>query len=227
MKFNLTSTFPNLTKRLDPTGRAFRIPNDSTFEKVHKALIKSEEEAYMAAIGILDTILPDNDNFTEEDASNWERRLAIRSSNATSLVDRKLAIARKYATPGDIPARQHYLYLQGQLREVGFDVYVHENIPVQNPTDFIPSTGGLQLGQFQLGQGGLGGSEINLVANFIDESKDSQFSLGSDFRATFFIGGQVKGDTADVPEERKDEFRQLILNVKPLHTIAVLLINYV
>ena len=118
----------NLTKRLYPTGRAFRMKMSSDVEKLNKGLIESESEMVTAAEGILDQILADNDNFTEENASDWERRLAIRSSNLTSLDDRKAAILRKYAAPGDIPARSHYLYLQAQIQAAGFtDVYVYEN----------------------------------------------------------------------------------------------------
>jgi len=151
-----------LTKRLYPTGRAFKIPVDSNLEKIHKALIVSEQEAFEAATsGILDTILADNDNFTEDDAADWERRLAIRADTATSLADRKLAILRKYASPGDIPARQYFLYLEGQLQNAGFNVFVFENRSEIGTTGVfetidIGAVIGNQLGTFQLGQEQLG-----------------------------------------------------------------------
>jgi len=124
----LTEIILKLTKRMYSTGRAFLIPASSDIEKMHIGLNVSEEEAFVAATsGILDTILADNDNFTTDDAADWERRLAIRSTPLTSLDDRKTAILRKYATPGDIPARQHWLYIQTQLQASGFNVFVHEN----------------------------------------------------------------------------------------------------
>ena len=226
----LSEILLKLTKRMYSTGLAFLIPASSSIETMHIALNVSEEEAFVAATsGILDTILADNDNFTVDDAADWERRLNILASPLTSLEDRKLAILRKYATPGLIPARQHFLYQQGQLRAAGFDVYVHENRPVvQVPSDFAFYTGlaPVQLGQSQLGQKVLGQQTINIVANSIDENKDAQFSIGPDFAATYFIGGIVKGNAAVVENDRKDEFRQLILSLKPVQNVAILFINY-
>jgi hypothetical protein len=221
-----------LTKRLYPTGRVFRVSKDSTIEKVHRGLIASEQEVYEAALDVLNSILPDNDFFTEEDATNWERRLAIRSNQFTDLEDRKLAILRKYESPGDIPARQHYLYLERALNQVGFEVFVFEQTkPVPTPPAnlaFYTGASTIQLGQgIQLGQLEAGGIEVDLIANFIDEERDKEFIPGADLKHTFFVGGQVFGEGAEVPAARRDEFRQLILQVKPLQTVGFLLINYV
>ena len=49
------------------------------------------------------------------------------ASPTTSLAVRKAAIARKLGQPGRVKARQSYLYLQKQLQDAGFDVYVYEN----------------------------------------------------------------------------------------------------
>lgn len=226
----LTDIFLYLTKRLYPTGRTFLIPINSWILSVHKALIVSEQEVYEAVLGTLNSILPDNDEFTEQDASDWERRLGIIRSEGLTLEERKAAIKRKYAAPGDIPARQHYLYVEGQLQSAGFDVYVHENRPVAEPPSAYPgftSSIGTSLGSFQLGQKGLGASTINLCANHISEKQDSQYSIGSDYRNLFFIGGLTKGDATTIPLNRKDEFRQLILQLKPNQCVAILFINYV
>lgn len=116
-----------LTRRLHPTGRAFNMHKNSDYEKMQKALIDEEIAAINGAKNVLNQILPDNINFTEADAADWERRLAIRASSTTPLEDRKDAIKRKYAAPGDIPARSNYRYLERELQAAGFDVYVHEN----------------------------------------------------------------------------------------------------
>ena len=227
---DLSTILLRLTKRLYPTGRAWKLNRDSIFERVEKALIVSQQEAYEAATsGILDTILPDNDNFTEDDAADWERRLAIRSSPGTTLEDRKLAIARKYASPGNIPARQHFLYLQGQLQNAGFNVFVHENKDGSGNVIPIEAVIGNQYGTFQYGQVQYGPNleNLDLVANFIDTERDNQFVLPEDLRQTFFIGGEILGSVASIPSARREEFRQLILSIKPLQTVGILLINYV
>lgn len=220
-----------LTKSLYPTGRVYNWKEDSVIGKIHKALATSEQDLTIGADQILISILADSDAFTEEMAALWEDRLAIDASPTTSLEDRKSAILRKYSHPGTQQARQHYLYMEGQLQSAGFDVYVHENRPVaQNPTEFpnLPSYALSNLGSFQLGQAGLGGTTpTGICANYIDEVIDSRFSLGSDFRHLFFVGAEIKGDLADVSADRKKEFRKLILSLKPVQTVGILFVNYV
>ncbi len=197
----------------------------------------SENEAYNAALSIQHAILPDNDNFTEDDASEWEVRLGMVSNPLALLEDRKLAIKRKMNHPGDIKARQHHLYIEGQLQAAGFDVYVYENrFPDggggYDTQDVFTITGGLgyeglQHGDVQHGDAQHGGSFSNIIANYIDEVQDSSFYIPSNLRGTFFIGGASLGDYASIDVNRKDEFRQLILKLKPCHMVGYLLINYV
>jgi len=46
-------------------------------------------------------------------------------------------------------------------------------------------------------------------------------------RFTFFVGGSGYPNRASVPLSRKDEFRHLILKLKPAHSVAFLYIDYV
>lgn len=229
----LREIFLFITRRLYPTGRVFWLKDDRLITAVHRVFNESEIEVYKAALDVLDSILPDNANFDEDDAADWERRLGIIARDGTSLEDRKLAIRRKYSTPGDIPARQHYLYLQGQLQAAGFDVYVHENRQPDGSGGWevlpIDAFLGLQYGGFQYGdsdQYGPDKNDLEKVANYIDSTQDDLFVLPTDTRAVFFIGGQAIGSDANVPSVRKDEFRQLILNIKPAQTVGLLIINY-
>jgi len=235
---SILTKIQSLSKQLFPTGRAFKIPNDSYFQKLMDGLAESEKRAYDDALSILNSAIPDNDNFTADDATDWERRLGLITGDGVSLADRKLAILRKYNHPGEIKARQHYLFLQKQLRDAGFDVYVHENrFPYGDgsyytltPLDIDPSypTLASQYSSFvQYGQVQYGGSFGNKIANFISESLDNAFLVGSTYRASFFIGGPYLGNYASVPLNRKDEFRQLILRTKPVQTVGFLFINYV
>jgi len=228
-----------LTKQLYPTGRAFKMSSNSLFEKLHVGLAQSEARAYNDAVSIKDSILPDNANFTADDATDWERRLGLIYSPLSSLVNRKLAIKRKMQHPGLIRARQHYLYLQGQLRAAGFDVYVYENrflvssvLVTKPPTDFLFGIGVVQFqhGQAQHGQRQHGGTWGNKIVNHIDEDLDLHFDVGSNLRSTFFIGGSDINNPAlimaTVPLVRKQEFRQLILKIKPVQTVGYLFITY-
>lgn len=226
---NIPQQILNLTKRLYPTGRAWRLAISNTFEQLHLGLRDTEVEAYNAAIAILNKILADNVNFTTQDATDWERRLGISASSTTSLDDRKSAILRKYSHPGNVLGRSSAVYVEGQLQAAGFNVFVYENLAGTDPATFFTVTT-TTLGDsdaFHATNTVLGGGVSDfLVVNSLDSSRDATFSLGSDFRNTFFIGGQTLGDFATVPQARETEFRQLILTVKPTHLAAALLINY-
>lgn len=228
----------SLTKQLYPTGRAFKIPHSGILDKLTTGLARSEVRAYDDAVSILNSMLPDNDNFTEEDATAWEKRLGLITNTAVVLSDRKLAIIRKMNHPGTIPARQHYLYLQKQLQDAGFDVYVHENrfdnypdgYITKTPADFSLTTYPFAYQQhspiIQHGDIQHGLTYGDKVVNHISESLDDPFDLGDNLKSTFFVGGETPGDYADVDAERKDEFRQLILKIKPVQSVGFLLINF-
>jgi hypothetical protein len=117
-----------LTRQLMPTGRAWKMPEGGYHESLNFALNIQQAEAYDAATSILKSLLPDNDEFTEDDATDWERRLGITSSGLNYLEDRKAAILQKLQFPGLNPAKGHYGYIESQLQDAGFDVYVYENL---------------------------------------------------------------------------------------------------
>lgn len=226
-----------LTKQLYPTGRAFRIQKNGIKEKFHEGLAVSEQAAIDSANGILNSILPDNDNFTIEDAGLWEIRLGMISGEGNLLSDRKAAILRKMRHPGNVLARQHYLYIENQLQVAGFNVFVHENRFLSGGVYItktlqdlgVPVTNVIQHGQAQHGQIVHGQYIVDKVANYMDSAKDRLFYVGSTqkLRATFFISGEVLPDYADVLATREIEFRELILKLKPANTMVYLLINYV
>lgn len=227
----------SLTNQLYPTGRTFWKKLASDFDKLTDGLNASEVRAYNDAVSTLDSAIPDNDNFSTDDATAWEVRLGLITNPAVSLSDRKLAIIRKMNHPGTIPARQNYRYLQGQLQAAGFNVFVYENrfqtsvgYITKTPTQFSLTTYPvvpLQYGLLQYGDFQYGNSYGNKVANSINQTEDDSFDLGTNLKSTFFIGGSPAGSYADVQLSRKVEFRQLILKIKPVQTVAFLLINYI
>lgn len=211
---------------LYPTGRAFRMFEGSWLEALNNGRAAVEAQAVEDAFSIQDSMLPDNANFTAADATDWERRLGMITNSSTPLEDRKAAILRKMSYPGRNPARSHYLYLQRQLQLSGFDVYVHENIPVQNPATLNPNI--LTWGQHGNGaQHGLQSPYINqVVANSLVNANDISFNPGSENTCVFFIGGSTLGTYASVPASRETEFRQTILRLKPVQNTAYLFITY-
>lgn len=228
-----------LTKQLYPTGRAFRMPFGGSWEKLHSALNLSEYRAYVDAVSVLDSALPDNDNFTSDDATAWEIRLGLITNILTPLADRKAAIIRKMNHPGTIKARQNYLYIQGQLQAAGFNVYVYENRFPTYPTGYTtkspvvfsittyPMIKIVHSTRLQHGQAPHGYTYGNKIANSMIQAYDDPFGIGSNFRSTFFIGGPYPGEWATVLASREQEFRQLILKLKPVQEIGFLLITYI
>lgn len=215
---NLTN-IRSLMKQLLPTGRAFKVVPDGWLSGLIDATSLSINKAVDSMLSIQDSILPDNVNFTEDDANDWERRLGMITSSGVLLSDRKLAIQRKINHPGTIKARQHYLYIQGQLQNAGFDVFVHENI-VSVALGDLQHKEDLQHGQQQHG-----GSFGDRVTNYIDKDLDNTYYV-TNIRSCFYIGGEILGDYANIPAARTDEFRQLIIRLKPCQMTAYLYINY-
>lgn len=235
---NTAQRIVNQKRLLFPTGRAWKMPEDSYLYRLMAGLSVGESTAYENAIKIMDMILPDNPNFSSEDATMWETKLGLITNLATPLADRMLAIKRKMQYPSTQPAKAHYLYIQTQLQAAGFDVYVHENLfPLYpdgyesvSPMDiYTPSsnyTQAVQYGQIQYGQRRYGIFFTNMVVNSIYQEIDNSFNIGNTFDATFFIGGETLGTYANVLASREIEFRQLILKLKPVPNVAFLFINY-
>ena len=234
----LSERLLKLTRRLYPTGRAFKLPENGVLERLHISLNKIEESTYLDAVGILDTLLPDNDNFTADDALDWEVRLGITLRDGVSLEDRKAAILRKMNHPGDKLERAHYLFIQHQLQLAGFRVWVYENrfpdggggFSVKSLATFVEEfyntvfLGIFQHGQRQHGQiNGFSGFEK--VANYLTNAEDSAVIVANG-RQTFFIGGDEPGKFANVLGERETELRKVILQLKPAESAALLAIRY-
>lgn len=229
--FSLGEILFDQTKNLYPTGRAWYLPNNGDFESLHKAINLSYTRLIIDAKDTINSTFPDNDKFTEEDADLWEFRLGLISNSLIDLEIRKTAILRKLAYPANVQPRQHPFYIESQLQAAGFDVFIHENVkPFQTPEDIAAA------GLTNVQHGGTtqhadstqhGSGSFKVVANSLDP--EESFNIGGDENlwATFFIDASVLGDMAEVPKERELEFRELVLKLKPAHTIAFLLINFV
>lgn len=244
-----------LTKQLLPKGRAFKIPNGGVREAVERGLIKSEKRFHEDVLSILDSILPDNDNFTEYDATRWEERLGLIVNDSVPLSDRKDAILRKMNHPGDIIARQGADYIESQLQLAGFNVYVHENVneysfeyllglgigvtemgsaemgtvEMASAQAYYPELfAGPEMGEIEMGYAEMGETIFTgILANYLEPEKDAFFNLGSNKSCTFVVGGQDLGSFASVLSTRETELRQLLLKLKPTQTVCGMFINYI
>lgn len=184
---NTNEKILTLTKQLVPTGRAWKMPEGGYHEALHIGLDISQAQAYDDALTILKSMLPDNDDFTEDDATDWERRLGITSSSLTYLEDRKDAILRKLAFPGMNPAKGHYGYIESQLQDAGFNVYVYENLfPVYypdgyesvSPLDILADVDTARMGMRNLGMINMG-NKISYYSEYLVLAQLGRFQLGN------------------------------------------------
>ncbi len=224
---NVSDIFSELARQLYPTGRAWYMKRNSIFFNIHKAINRSFIRLIDDSKFTIDSLFPDNVNFSEDDASLWEYRLGLITNPLLSLEVRKMAILRKMAYPSNIKARQHPLFIESQLQAAGFDVYVYDNTPpYRTPNDIIATL----VTETQHGpptQHGLGtqhgGTGFEVIANL--STPNESFSVGNLY-ATFFIGGATLGATANVPANRLTEFKELVLRLKPAQTVVFTFLNY-
>jgi len=217
-----TADILKLTKQLFPTGRAWKIPFGSDLEKLLEALNESETRAINFGLSALYRILPDNENFTADDATQWERRLGLPvMSSYTPLETKKQIIWQKYQFPGNFLNRQNYRYIEYQLQLAGFNVYVHENL--NGAIDLINSGTRHSFSSHHGWNTEMGGGSIDMVAN--SAYPNEQFGI-SENKSLFFICGESYPDPATISPDLKITFRKLILKLKPVNTVAVLIINW-
>ena len=231
--------FIDLTDQLYPTGRAWRFVNSSSLEKLHKAIndifISFRDDAY----SIVNTVIPDNEFFTVEDCIYWEGKLGLVSNSQLTLQLRKEIILTKLSFPKNIKARQSLNYMQKQLISYGFtEVKIYANM-FQNPDGsyyYLSPQDIATNASMVVQHGGTtqhgnstqhGDSNFEVIAN---EITNEDYSTGGDayLWATFFIASPISlYEKGAVPNIRKQEFKELILKLKPAHTVAFTLINYI
>lgn len=222
-----------------PYVTEFPLESGGILFRLHRALGISEAQVWTDARSIYDSIFPDNPNFTADDATIWEERLGIVTNN-TDLTTRIQAIVRKMNYPGTAAPRQSAAFLQSQLQAAGFNLFVYPNkfsdgmggFVRKSPSDVLGLPDGEAIyNNFDYGNIDYGDTYeldgVSLIANHIEESKDSDFVIGSSYAYTFFIAGSTITTFASVPLARKTELRQLILTLKRQQNIGFLFINYV
>ena len=232
----LSNLLSSLAVQLYPTGRAFNMFFDDVKDKFHKAINVSFIRLMNDAKATIDSCFPDNENFTADDCSLWEYRFGIKTNLSLDVATRRTAIYRRMARGRNIKARQGKDYLQYQLQLAGFDVYVYENgfieggvLVYKTPYDI---TGSLPEnvqhgGNTEHGIGVQhGGVDVGLIANSF--LPNELYTVSDDYLwATFFIGGNVLGHSATIPNARQQEFRELVLKLKSAHLVCFTFINYI
>ena len=224
----IVTELTNLVDELYPTGRAFYKPKGGTFDLLHDAINLSFLRFVNEYNNLIDSSIPDNENFTKEDASFLEYKYGLSDRTGTNLETRKAGLRRKIGHPNNIKPRQSKNFIEDQLRLSGFNVRVFENTPPYKTPSEVGGTivDTTQHGEdTQHGEGTFhGGVTFEVIANKIDP--DESYGVGDNLWASFFIGGDELGQTAVIPESRRREFRELVLKLKPAHLAAYIFVNF-
>lgn len=244
----------NLYLQSMPKGRAFDWSNSVYGKALFQSFANVDSDYLQTTQDILDGMFPSNSNFDVEDARKLEKRYGILINEELTLSERKQSIEDRLSYPNGIYARQSASYMQYRLRRAGFDVYVHEN-RFESPTTNRARSGIARSGDARSGDvykyytvENNNISYTEEINNYIDVIADNMSDVSrsgvarsgvsrssnsitsytdEELRFTFFIGGETFPDFADVSQQRKDEFRHLILKLKPCQTKGFLIINYI
>ena len=226
----IPEVFFNLSSDLYPTGRAWRMKECSSFENLHKGLNLSSARLVLDGMDTIETTLPDTFKFGITDIRLWEYRLGLISNESTIITDRRAAVLRKLGFPSNIKARQNAYYMTTQLRKAGFNVSVHENtIPYRTPEEIINIEGEETQhgGTTQHGDNTThGAGNYDVIANSVEPAEDYAIGGEENLWATFYLANVKISQYATVPAAREREFRELVLKLKPAHTVAFTFINY-
>lgn len=224
------NAFKALSSQLLPTGRAWWLKLGSVIQLTFEALSLSESRVFSSVINLQADFIPDSDKFSEHALVNWETVFAIAPSGG--IEDRKNVVYQRMAFPSDVLARQSRYFIEMQLQLAGFDVYVFENrFPDggggYEPVDPQPALHDVSVHDEQV-HDGTGFGNYSIIANSLAPSGDASFKVtGDELRSTFFIGGPIFGDQANVSIQRERELRELVLKLKPAQTVVFALINYI
>jgi hypothetical protein len=208
-----------LSSQLYPSGRAWWKQKDGIFDKVHQALALSESRVENDILNLQYDILADSVNISISAIERWEYVFGIKANGTTA--DRLSMIYQRQMFPNNILARQSKSFIEQQLRLAGYNVFIHLNYITPNSAIY---------GLFNYGQKNYGeiASTYTIVSNEIDETKEVLYSISTiGEKNIFYIGGENYGDYADVPAALKNQFRELVLRLKPAHSVAILNINYI
>lgn len=218
--------FKGLEKTLYPTGSAFKVIQGSNREKIHDSIHTTYDDMQTTVESFLNGLFSDNNDITNEELSFLEWVYGVYYKDVVSGQERKQRVLDKIRYPNGKLYRQSAAYIQSVLNEFGFDVNVYENTDGVIPSflfsdEHLRHSFDVQHG-FNTQHGVL---SLNVIANSV-EPNESILINDSGIWATFFISGNSIEEPADILLTREREFRQLVLKLKPAHTVAILNIAF-
>lgn len=178
-----SSLFFRIIKHLNPLSRAFRLFKDRQITEFYRGLTGLPQDVRNYYDEIWLDIFPD----TTREIELHEKEFGIIPSTSNE-ADRRNAIDAEWKAKGC----QSSSCIEDLLQDAGFDVYVHEVIPAQDPNNFL-LTGFLAVA----GEPGSIAGEPNVVAG----KSGGEVLVNGDLFTSFTKYGTVAGEPESIAGE--------------------------
>jgi hypothetical protein len=227
-------SFFRVFSHLLPNAKAWRL----TAEKQLRQFFEGLSDLPQDIRDFYDFIFNDIDPFKTRELEEWENQFGLPPSTLNETERRQRLDAAWKNQGGQSPS-----YIQGVLRDAGFDVFVHDwweegsDPPVaRDPTIILSGSAPIFLMQdgAAIAQDGhtdaQDGKAFGLVGYPLVNRPGADPPVSSDpntFPYYWYVGGETFGDVAFVPTSRRDEFEYLLLKVGPTHLWIGVLVTYV
>jgi len=243
--FKLMGFFDDIFRQklsLLPTGRAFWTFPREIRNVFLRVMAKEDKRLVDDAETVKAGVVPEHNDFNTTHAKAWERALKLPISPNLTLSQRKAVIARKLNHPGDILGRGSSPYLNWTVQQAGFGVNLYRNRfdgEAKFPDEMV---GNQYWDDTEYGEAQYGGYGVELIANHLEPKRDindhfpnglsDMYAIGRKaMRAVIYIADDLQFDNsgnayAQIPLNRRTEFRNLILTVKPSRSIALCFVEY-
>lgn len=219
MRINL-DTF----KHLLPSGKAWRLVIDRRLRQFFDGMSVEPGDAQDYQDGVWNDFRP----FQTTKLDQWEDQFGLLTTLSTDLERRQRLDAEWKALGGQDPR-----YLQDIVQAAGFPLFIHEwwtpgsNPPsARNPNAWIAPSG---AGAFIISQLGKPGVQLGRPSTQLGKARKLRFLLTDnlvkpvvwprtntdDWPYFLYFGGATFGDVVNIPAERWDELRTLLLKLCP------------
>ena len=222
--------------KLFPRSKAFRAFVDTSFRKLVKAITAVPDDERKQLDLIYADIFPD----TTREVERWEKQFGIIFTAGYSLAIRRSLLDSFWKIKR---GGQSDTYLQGLLQKIDSKILVVENIPVGNPrvsnTAYTAIDGNSTM--YDGGKNAIDGRYIgdsDFVPTVLRNGTEQPYAIPLDERyweMCFYVCGGVYRNAykqivyvqkVNVPTKWKNFIEYIVLKTKPVHTTAVMFIEY-
>ena len=230
------SNFFDAVKLLFPRSRAFNFTTDSNKRKLIKAIAVLPEDIRREMEQVYFDMFPE----TSRCVADWEKVFAVVFSSKELEKQRNVLTALWRINKGG----QSAVFLESVLQNIDKDILVVENVPVSNPRqknvvfvsvckNKIMCCGNKKaVCGYRIGDGGFDPTVLRNDVSEVYSIKNDKKYWGFCFFVCKRVARNSKGEILYIEKLKlKKDFRKFveyfILKIKPVHTVAVVFIEWV